>query len=79
MRVKLPPQKPREVGNFAATRPCVNSNCQFYGTLELDYHCSKCYNARLPPQQKGNQRNAPSNVKDYIENETLPSSGEARP
>ena len=36
MRVKLP-----SVTN-TASHPCKNSSCEFYGTPELDYFCSKC-------------------------------------
>jgi hypothetical protein len=34
MRVKLPIQK--------TSQPCKNLSCEFYGTPELDYFCSKC-------------------------------------
>ena len=35
MRVKLPSPTP-------ASHPCKNTSCEFYGTPELDYFCSKC-------------------------------------
>lgn len=44
MRVKLPSPTP-------ASHPCRNKSCEFYGTPELDYFCSKCsknnVNARI--------------------------------
>ena len=52
MTVKLPPQKqqPPQVSPSyqkqaagLSTRPCRSSGCDFYGTAEMDYFCSKCY------------------------------------
>ena len=39
MRVKLPP---RPSQTKSSSQPCKNSSCEFYGTPELDYFCSKC-------------------------------------
>jgi hypothetical protein len=39
MRVKLPP---RPSPTKSSSQPCKNSSCEFYGTPELDYFCSKC-------------------------------------
>ena len=38
MRVKLPATSP----SHSSSHPCKNSSCEFYGTPELDYFCSKC-------------------------------------
>ena len=51
MRVQLPPQNP----GTAAARPCVNAQCGFYGTLEFDFFCSKCYHSNLQ-QNKANEK-----------------------
>ena len=49
MRVKLPPpgisanssgSSPSHLSS--SSHPCKNSSCEFYGTPELDYFCSKC-------------------------------------
>ena len=38
MRVKLPSPS----HSISSSHPCKNSSCEFYGTPELDYFCSKC-------------------------------------
>ena len=38
MRVKLPPNS----NGIVTSHPCKNSSCEFYGTPELDFFCSKC-------------------------------------
>ena len=40
MRVKLPPG-PLST-SVSSSHPCKNTSCEFYGTPELDYFCSKC-------------------------------------
>lgn len=53
MRVKLPPPAATTSSNMSSgsnnfvavsnsSHPCKNSSCEFYGTPELDYFCSKC-------------------------------------
>ena len=41
MRVKLP-----SPNSANSSQPCKNSSCEFYGTPELDYFCSKCSKKR---------------------------------
>ena len=41
MRVKLPPASAPSSGVDA--RPCRNASCEFYGTSEFSFFCSKCY------------------------------------
>ena len=67
MRVKLPPQN-----TSTSTRPCANSNCEFYGTIEFNYLCSKCYNANTQ-KQKGGGRRSPlrSKPEDISDNDNL--------
>ena len=57
MRVKLPPQNVN-----TSARPCANTNCEFYGTIEFDFFCSKCYNANTH-QQNGRERTSPLRTK----------------
>ena len=64
MRVKLPPQSVN-----TSARPCANSNCEFYGTIEFDFFCSKCFNANTH-QQKARERTSPlrSKPEDLTDN-----------
>ena len=70
MRVKLPPQ----IVNTSA-RPCANTNCEFYGTIEFDFFCSKCYNANTKSlkesERKSPLRSKPEDLND-INNSGLP-------
>ena len=67
MRVKLPPQ------NVSTdSRPCANTNCEFYGTVEFDYLCSKCYNANTQKQTRGGRRSPlRSKPEDISDNDNL--------
>ena len=66
MRVKLPPQY---FGLEA--QPCANSNCAFYGTLEFDFFCSKCYNAKLQHNKDDKKSPIASKVETLITNDTI--------
>ena len=56
MRVKLPPQS----ASTSSARPCANATCGFYGTIEFDFFCSKCYNENLQQQDnKVHERKSP--------------------
>ena len=65
MRVKLPPQN-----SSREAQPCANSNCGFYGTLELDFFCSKCYNAKLQHHREDKKSPIASKVENLIGNDT---------
>ena len=57
MRVKLPPQN-----TSTSARPCANTNCEFYGTIEFDFFCSKCKNSNNLKQNRS-ERSSPHRSK----------------